>query len=295
MARETEPPEYADDGLENDDTTPAYEEDEPIPSDVDEVAPFNTITEDKETMMSKSEAAPTTTTVVHVVQHRSGSATRRAPGARIRARLRRHRGRRRGRRGADPRERPIASGRPRPHQRARRRRTDVERADARGEARAGPSARGRHRGLVRSPRPLEAAARRGRDAAPGLLIPGRGPWRRRSRRGLRALRARRLRERAQRARAGVPPDTASLFLVLPEFHLPAVVVVSPGSHRRVARFMRRLPVPIYTAVVRLGLEQERGENGITYSVIVPEFVAPLDGPSAERFAALHRQLATFAS
>jgi hypothetical protein len=88
--------------------------------------------------------------------------------------------------------------------------------------------------------------------------------------------------------------TRELLFFLPDHFLPFVVIVPPSSHAEVARFIRRLPVPSYSAVVRLALEQERSESRILYSVVRPQFVAPLEAASRERFAVLHRQLAAVA-
>lgn len=67
-----------------------------------------------------------------------------------------------------------------------------------------------------------------------------------------------------------------LFVLRENDAMPIVVNCAPGSLRDLRRFIKRLPVPHWRAVVRFGLESLKNGGGQLYSRIVPTLVGKLD-------------------
>jgi hypothetical protein len=85
--------------------------------------------------------------------------------------------------------------------------------------------------------------------------------------------------------------TRELLFVRQEDHIPLVVVAPPSSYKTVRRFLVRLRVPFYHAVVRLGLAPVR-QTGRIYSVIAPRFLGVVAPKHHDKLAELYRMLAT---
>jgi hypothetical protein len=85
--------------------------------------------------------------------------------------------------------------------------------------------------------------------------------------------------------------TRNLLFVRAEDRVPLIIVVPPSSYQTVRRFLVRLPVPHYRAVIRLGLSPVR-QPGRNYSVIEPRFLSVVDPTHHDKLADLHHMLAS---
>lgn len=91
-----------------------------------------------------------------------------------------------------------------------------------------------------------------------------------------------------------------LFMMQPGRTLPLVVSLSPaniGVFRKFAIQLASINVPLYSTVISLGLKQERSQDGIVYSEVVPREVVREDKKPARmprdvaaKFAALGKAL-----
>ena len=84
--------------------------------------------------------------------------------------------------------------------------------------------------------------------------------------------------------------TRELIFVRQEDRIPFIVSVGPSSLKNCRKFLTRLSLPHYLAVVRLGLAPVR-QPGRTHSVIVPQLLGAVDPEHHDQLAELHRMLA----
>lgn len=70
-------------------------------------------------------------------------------------------------------------------------------------------------------------------------------------------------------------DSRVLYILPRNAVLPFVLTAQPGSLKTINPFVRRLAVPFYRAVVLLGLQRVKSNDGIDYSQIVPRFVGDI--------------------
>lgn len=80
-------------------------------------------------------------------------------------------------------------------------------------------------------------------------------------------------------------EMRTLLMVRSGDRLPIVVTAPPASLKNVKQYLLKgLPVFMYQAITRLTLKQEKNNDGIKYSQLVPHYVGHIDAPTAKMLA-----------
>lgn len=66
-----------------------------------------------------------------------------------------------------------------------------------------------------------------------------------------------------------------ILLIRPQDRLPLVVLAPPASIKGIKKWLMRLPVFMFQAVIRLELKQDKNGDGIVYSRLVPSHVGTI--------------------
>lgn len=85
-----------------------------------------------------------------------------------------------------------------------------------------------------------------------------------------------------------------LFILRAQARLPIVVAVPPSSLKAIRNYLLRLSdraLKFYEVVTALGLEQNRNQQGIVYSQVIPKMVGQLAGEDLAAVERYHAELA----